>query len=247
MEPRFRIPLLGRETLVEHLNMPRHRHLQAYASVVLAGAFEEIGFAGRVRAVAGDVLVHAAMDAHSDTRLSRSITLLRLPWANTSEVEGAFRVADADALARACERGLGEATVLLETMLVGAPRSPSVISDWPDLLADELAGGGDIALLHWARRQRLAAETVSRGFKSAYGVAPSSYRLELKARRAWRMIVRGAAPLAAVAMDAGFADQAHMSRALRRVTGCTPLQWRGWVAARLPEIARRGTLRRAAS
>jgi hypothetical protein len=38
--------------------MPRHRHLQRYAAIVLSGGYVEAGDAGRMRVRAGDVLVH---------------------------------------------------------------------------------------------------------------------------------------------------------------------------------------------
>jgi AraC-like DNA-binding protein len=39
-------------------------------------------------------------------------------------------------------------------------------------------------------------------------------------------IARDDTPLADLALDAGFADQAHFSRVFRRVTGSTPSQYR---------------------
>jgi len=44
--------------------------LRAYATVVLAGRFEESGYIGRVCASAGDVLVHPALDCHANQMVS---------------------------------------------------------------------------------------------------------------------------------------------------------------------------------
>src|SRR5260370_26962360 len=49
----FRRIRLGIETLPCSFSLPRHRHLRAYATVVLAGSFEESGYNGRIRANAG--------------------------------------------------------------------------------------------------------------------------------------------------------------------------------------------------
>jgi hypothetical protein len=38
-------------------NPPRHQHLHAYATVVIAGAFEQYSYAGRLKLQAGDVLI----------------------------------------------------------------------------------------------------------------------------------------------------------------------------------------------
>ena len=48
--PAFRGTRPGIETLPGRFDLPRHRHLRAYATVVLAGQFEESGYVGRIRA-----------------------------------------------------------------------------------------------------------------------------------------------------------------------------------------------------
>jgi anti-sigma factor ChrR (cupin superfamily) len=44
---RYRSVRFGVETLQAGLVLPRHRHAAGYATVVLAGSFEEASFAGR--------------------------------------------------------------------------------------------------------------------------------------------------------------------------------------------------------
>jgi anti-sigma factor ChrR (cupin superfamily) len=63
---RFRKVTPGIETLLSGCSLPRHRHLRAYATVVLAGAFEEGGYNGRIYATAGDVLIHDPLDCHEN-------------------------------------------------------------------------------------------------------------------------------------------------------------------------------------
>ncbi|MDC0716159.1 helix-turn-helix domain-containing protein [Nannocystis bainbridge] len=41
-----------------------------------------------------------------------------------------------------------------------------------------------------------------------------------------RRVVEGDEPLATIAATAGFADQAHMTRDIRALTGRTPGEWR---------------------
>ena len=43
---------------------------------------------------------------------------------------------------------------------------------------------------------------------------------------AWLAIARTHTPLAAIAADTGFADQAHMTRSVKDVTGASPGAWR---------------------
>ena len=57
----------------------RHRHTGAYATIVLAGAYEEAGDAGRFRVGAGDVLLHAPFSAHRDIVSNARTIVLDLP------------------------------------------------------------------------------------------------------------------------------------------------------------------------
>ena len=62
----FRTTVPGRETLPRGFSLPRHRHLDAYALVTIAGAFEQTSYAGRVNVCAGDLLVQPTLDCHSN-------------------------------------------------------------------------------------------------------------------------------------------------------------------------------------
>jgi AraC-like DNA-binding protein len=75
-----------------------------------------------------------------------------------------------------------------------------------------------------------------RAFSGAYGLAPSEYQRQLRVRAARRMLSRGIAPAAAAA-QAGFADQAHLTRWFRRYYGITPGAYRS--AVHLPAGSRR--------
>jgi AraC-like DNA-binding protein len=104
--------------------------------------------------------------------------------------------------------------------------SPGQRNDWPDLLLTELARNASTEIGAWAEVNGLARETVSRGFATAYGITPSVLRAELRARAAWLRITRGSDCLCRIAADTGFADQAHMTRWIHRITGAPPAVWR---------------------
>jgi AraC-like DNA-binding protein len=74
----------------------------------------------------------------------------------------------------------------------------------------------------WAQRHGLRREALSRGFVAAFGVTPARYRLEARTRHAVAALRATGSSIAAIALDHGFADQAHFSRAVRALTGCTP-------------------------
>jgi AraC-like DNA-binding protein len=213
----------GRERLESDLRLARHRHVSPYIAVVLSGGYVEAGNAGRRRVEAGDVLVHDAFDAHLNGVCSRGAEVLNLVRPQGARLPVAGRVRDPDRLVRLAERDPLAAAEALGEMIEAGPQP---LADWPDLLAAACRGEAAPAIGDWARRHNLAPATVSRGFACAYGVSPSRYRSETKALRAWKTIVGTREPLAAIAAQAGFADQAHMTRSVLGLTGRSPGRWR---------------------
>ena len=83
--------------------------------------------------------------------------------------------------------------------------------------APEAAGLGALAAVagvHYAH--------LSRAFGQAYGAPLSLYRRRVMAMRAASAIVAGASRPASAATDAGFSDQAHLTRVMRAELGLTP-------------------------
>jgi AraC-like DNA-binding protein len=91
-----------------------------------------------------------------------------------------------------------------------ATRIQSTMHDNPEVSLDELAGIAECS--------RFAAY---RAFTSEYGMAPSDYQRQLRIRLARRLLASGT-PIAIAAAEAGFADQAHLTRWFRRHYGITP-------------------------
>ena len=205
------------------MRIARHRHNRAYAAVVLSGSYEESGSRGRFRVGPGDVLFHDAFDAHLDRFCGGGAQILNLLVENFSAGPSIARVADPDAIVAIAERDAAEAAAQLS---VQARPIQHAHHDWQDKLAEDLRHDSGCLLDQWAREHHLAAATVSRGFKKVFGVTPAEFRLEARTRRALAMIVAKAEPLAAIAAATGFADQPHMSRAIRLLTGVSPGLWR---------------------
>lgn len=204
--------------------IPRHRHDTPYAAVVLSGGYEEAGDGGRYRAEPGDVLIHAAFSAHLDRVPTQRTKVLNLPlpmlW---TRVSSRMRIGDLDMLARLAERDPREGqALLLESLKPG----PGGLEDDVDVLAAALSEVSPPPLSAWSHRWDMARQTSWRRFTAAYGVAPVRYRVEARARRAWSRAVVGGDALSDIALVEGFADQAHMTRDVRALTGRTPGQWR---------------------
>jgi AraC-like DNA-binding protein len=214
----------GHERRDSRAYIPRHRHERAYAAVILAGSYEESGSRGRFRVCPGDVLLHDAFDAHLDRFQGSGARIFSLEIETCPADTSIARVRDADAVVRIAERDAVAAGALL---LAEIRRKPPAYYDWPDILADDLLSDPAWCLDEWAQKQALAPSSVSRGFRKVFGVTPAAFRLGARARRAFRMITESGQPFAAVAAATGFADQAHMSRAIRALTGAPPGSWRG--------------------
>jgi AraC-like DNA-binding protein len=218
----FRRVIPGIETF-HGLSMPRHHHDEGHAVVVLAGSLIEVSFAGRLHAKAGQVLLHGRFDCHwASASHKPPLQILRLPWPHDA-IEGQFYVMDPDALARLAEIDPARASArLYEEVRRVAPRDRY----WVDDLAEVLRNGSNIQLQTWAESRSLRPDTLSIVFRREFGVSPKRFRLEARARSAWLEIARSPCSLTDVALQAGFADLAHLSRSVRMLTGRSPSDWR---------------------
>jgi AraC-like DNA-binding protein len=214
----------GRQTWHANASVPRHRHEHAYAAIVLAGSYEESGSGGRHRVGPADVLLHGAFDAHLDRIGGGGAVILNLALPGAAvRGTGAGRIRDPDVLVRLAAADPEAAQFELFAQFSDAARTPR---DWPDLLAADLLDDPALRLGAWARSHGLATETLSRGFRRLYGVTPAAFRAEVRARRAFEGITRSDIPLAALAAGSGHADQSHMTRAVKALTGASPRHWR---------------------
>ena len=83
------------------------------------------------------------------------------------------------------------------------------------------AGGGELSADDLAAAAGCSRFAAYRAFRQAFGLAPSDYQRQLRVQAARRLLSAGVAPASAAA-EAGFADQAHLTRWFRRYYGVTP-------------------------
>lgn len=201
--------------------LPRHRHDRGFAAVILGGSYVEAGDRGRMRVSAGDVIFHGAFESHLDDVAPTGADVLVLPW-HGAIVSPLGRVDDPDALVRAAERNVALSSSLVVTQLAWSTVAPM---DWPDRLAAAIRTDPSLHLETWAEREGLRPETISRGFRRAYGVTAVAYRARIRLLNALRALSSGAS-LARIAADCGFADQAHLTRGFGELTAMSPAAWR---------------------
>jgi len=200
----------------------RHRHRAAYAALVVEGAYEEAGDRGRFEAEPGVVLVHDGFEGHRDVVTRGGARVVNLPLLPGHALPAAFRVRGFEALRCAALESPAEVAQWLEPEVTVAP----LLRDWPDLLAASLRHDPNLRLSTWAREAGIHPGSLSRGFAAAFGTTPARFRAELRARAAWAALGRAPEPLAELACAHGFADQAHLTRAVRALTGSPPSAWR---------------------
>ncbi len=202
----------------------RHAHEEAYAALVLSGGYEEAGDNGRFQVKAGDVVFHGRFEAHLDRFSDTGAVVLNLPLPpGCSYTPGIARVADPDSVARVAERSRRGALDLLSSVAIS--ETPHA-ADWPDELAAAMIRNPSLKLSHWGKNTGIPSWTMSRGFTSLFGVSPEGFRARARARHALRFIHDTSVPLADIAAEIGFADQSHMTRSIRQLTGITPQVWR---------------------
>jgi AraC-like DNA-binding protein len=218
-----------RDELRPRDRIARHFHSRPYATVVLAGGYEEAGEAGRWSVGPGDVLLHGPFSAHWNRVPPSGARVLNLLLPGTVRASAAMRLADPDLLVRLGESDPQSAS---EMLMQSCTPGPASAGDLPDMLAGLLSVPHACGVDDWSGEHQVSRQTAFRWFRDAYGVGPARYRVEARARRAWRLIVGSNESMVDVAAAAGFADQAHMCRDVKALTGCTPKAWRSSVLQR---------------
>lgn len=82
-----------------------------------------------------------------------------------------------------------------------------------------------VSLEHLAGLLQRHPRHLIEAFRRAYGVPPHTYQLQRRVREAKQRLLAGE-PLASLALELGFYDQAHFSSTFRRFTGVTPGRFR---------------------
>ena len=137
----------------------------------------------------------ATMAAHPDDEGSTLLAFERL-------VAGLAGVS-----ARACSDAI--ARTVRETTLILAK---DYLFDHPDR---------GVPLAELARATGLSASRLSHAFTARFGISPAAFSLRLRTDRARRALLAGST-ITQASSDAGFSDQAHLTRNFRRFVGPTP-------------------------
>lgn len=224
--------------------LPRHYHARAYFCFVLDGRFEERAGGAADRCARGALVFHPAGERHADAFAAPTRCLnIELPAdlaLDAPALGDAFARRDRRtslrlaAVARRIERelrhpdvGSGLAIRGLVLELAGewtraAPRAgrpPAWLAEADRIVRREYRGA--LAFRDVAARVGVHPVQLSRAYRQAHGVTMTERVTRLRVERAAHLLAHSRQPLAAIALDAGFADQSHLGKVFRRYVGAT--------------------------
>jgi AraC-like DNA-binding protein len=83
-----------------------------------------------------------------------------------------------------------------------------------------------IRLEELAELTGLSQSHFSHAFKASTGVPPHQWQTQARLERAKQLLLNSEMPLTTVAVETGFADQAHFTRVFRKNVGSAPASWK---------------------
>lgn len=247
------------ETLYEEAAvLPAHAHEYPCLVVVLDGTFEERCDATERLVEPKTILVRPAGEVHSDSfrrggarclnvelpphwlaRVGDAATPLHRSGAHSG---GAF-AAGAGALYTHFLLGREErSSIGVESLILrlfadhgGLPRPSSrVPPPWLARVRERLheQASSSLSLAELADSAGVHPVHLAATFRRCYGTTVAAYLRQLRIELACRELAHSDAPLADVALAAGFADQSHFGRTMKRILGVTPAAFRAANAIR---------------
>jgi AraC family transcriptional regulator len=233
--------------------VPSHVHDRALFCLVLDGGLIERNERETTLYDAGSLFFHPAGQAHSH-RFGRAPTRcfsiqVADGWARRAQEHGLpcpERPLDlrstrapwwATLMHRELARSDDASDLIVEGLLLAMmgeaarallPATPRSVPPWLRR-ARELVDNSGRARLHLGR---IASEVgvhpvhLSRSFHRYFGTTMSEYLRRRRLEEARDRLATGDRPIARIALDAGFADQSHFSRAFKQVMGVTPGRYR---------------------
>ena len=206
--------------------LPRAQSVESALLLLVDGRIELSSYRGREWLERGALAIRPTFDCRALRAGPGGAAWLQLPWHTDWSLGATYGVDHVDRLLLRVRHDLAGALADVEAIMAHTPPRAPVRLHWVDDLKDAILVDPHLSISDWARVHRVSREGAARAFRAAYAVSPARFRLELRARRAWVRIVSGGEPLSLIALETGFADQSHMTRAVGWLTGRSPSAWR---------------------
>jgi AraC family transcriptional regulator len=232
------------------LHIPWHAHACPYFCLVLRGAYTE-SYGSRD----GDygpltVVFHPEGDVHSDRFHGSGGRLFNVavppPWGarvreeaplldHRVSVEGGPPAWLATRLYREFQSPDGLSPFVVEGLILeilgeivrrpeGTGGAPRWLREAAEVLRDRFRE--NLSLDEVARTAGVHPAHLARSFRRHFGCSAGEYVRRLRVEHACRELCRREAPLAEIALEAGFGDQSHLTVVFKRHTGLTPAAYR---------------------
>lgn len=231
--------------------LPAHAHDDPTLCYVLRGRFSEFA-RGRTLDCSADTLkltaageTHSNRFPHTESRglrvdISRDrfsdspaiLTLLDSEFCRPSSgAQPTFHRLMAELRAADAAAPIVVESLLLELLgrLVRQQSSrQGALSDWlrraEEMIQAEFAS--PITLAQVAGEVGVNASTLARAFRAQFGMSVGARVRRLRVEWAARKLLESEAPISAIALEAGFYDQAHFTNVFRRLLGTSPARYR---------------------
>ena len=219
---------------------PAHVHANDYVCLVLAGRFRESSDQGDFDWRPGDAVIHRGEERHRDSFGPTGARCLNLHLPDGVAAEPGGRRCDpptrslAEALAAEVALG-GDAELGVEALcaelldrLCGEGEDERDDAGWLGRVIEAIDSAPERA---W-RLEELASLAgrhpthLARAFRGRTGLSLGAWRRRRRVTELCLRLRREETPLANLAADLGYADQAHMTREFRAVASAPPGAWR---------------------
>jgi AraC family transcriptional regulator len=242
--------LILTNTLYTHDYVDWHYHENAYFTFILSGKVMEGNKKGKIDLSAGSLLFHNAQESHYNIKPKGETRGMHLEieqrwmnelYANGNINEGSFevehpkikilfykilresRIAD-PMISSSIEQLVIEA---MDALFIRHSKSrfrPSWINTLSDLLQDHYLSPIDVKAI--AKEIDIHPVHLSRSFSKYFGCTMAEYIRQLKVERALSQLSVSQHSLSTIAYQSGFADQSHMIRCFKEMSGNTPSIYR---------------------
>ena len=233
------------------LSLPAHHHPQPTVAVVISGGFTGLYHSGERDCQTRSVIVEPAGEWHAN-RFGRDETAViavslrpgqlgeaveaaarrfrsdRDPFAQSIATRVAHELARPDDVTPLAVEAAALEIISHVARTARQDRRPPWLQEVIEMLHDRYAES--LTLVDVANAVGVGPERIARAFRGAYREPLGAYRRRVRVDAAAQLLRTTALPISQVALDVGFADQAHLTRWFARYRGTTPGQYRADVS-----------------